>query len=648
MYADFLNNNKNGLTYFYGVFFALGIGCFFGLGFVPTYYYPLGLFLFFTLISRAFQPLTLCRYICIAAACFWAGLGLMSARTTYLKTPLLYHPLQKEITGTVIAQENTPTYQRVVLKLENHSLFSVKKIRVNVSKDTPLTPGDTVRGKAFLTPLPRPAKIGAHNLARELWYQGIGATGRLKEIYQITPTYGFSSALGHLRETIVRHISSAQFPEEAAITGALVTGSSAPIPPPIRQAYRASGISHVLAVSGFHLSLLSGFVFLLLQGLFAFFPNFQQRHATYKLSAFLALFFTFFYLQLSGCHLPALRAFFMIAFVLIGVMLNKKPLSLRTAVLAACFLLCLTPESLLTPGFQLSFMAVFALLSFYETFKNRLTPFKKMNRYQMIRATLYGMLIIDAVAFIATAFYSVYHFHHFNPYGILGNFCTSFLFSLVIMPCLLFGVLLMPLGLDYPFFKLTGWVLYGIKKICQWIATLPYADIPVPAFDTTALWLVTLGFLILFFFQTKIRLTGCLLILAGLGGHLWYKTPNLIITDRGIVGAYAKDWRFINAEKSPYQVGIWQECSGHPVGRFDKKSFHPDILFIGPYKVAFNEYDCANAHLAILPDMSDECSGLVLTKTQAKYAGILEISECRRGLCLKTLRESIGKYPWGF
>ena len=63
-----------------------------------------------------------------------------------------------------------------------------------------------------------------------------------------------------------------------------------------------------------------------------------------------------------------------------GIMLNKKPVSLRTAVLAACFLLCLTPESLLTPGFQLSFIAVFALLSFYETFKKHLnSPLKKMS-----------------------------------------------------------------------------------------------------------------------------------------------------------------------------------------------------------------------------------------------------------------------------
>lgn len=649
MYADFFDKNKKGLTYFYGVFFALGISCFFGIGFVPFYIVPVGFTLFFFLTSKIFNPFTFCRYLCVALACFWAGLGLISARTTYLKTPLLYHTLQRKITGTVLTQEKTPTHQRVVLELKNHSLFSIKKIRVNVDASTPLSPGDTVWAKAFLTPLPKPAKIGAHNLARELWYQGIGASGQLKEIYQITPKDGFSSFLGGLRQTIIRHILMAQAPEEAAITGALITGSSAPIPLGLRQAYRAAGISHVLAVSGFHLTLLSGLIFILLQGIFALFSTFQQRHATYKISALGALGGTFFYLLLSGCHLPALRAFFMITFVLVGITLNKKPLSLRTAVLAACFLLCLTPESLLTPGFQLSFMAVFALLSFYETFKKRLnSPLKKMNRYQMIRLTLYGILIIDAVAFITTSFYSIYHFHHFNPYGVLGNFCTSFLFSLVIMPCLLFGVLLMPLGLDYPLFKITGWVLYGIKKICQSIEHLPYADIPIAAFDPIALWLVTLGFLTLFFFQTRVRLTGILLIVIGLCGHLWYKQPALILTDRGIIGAYAKDWRFKNPQKSLYQVNIWQEYSGHIPKHADKKVFDPNYLFIGPYKVAFNDYDCTDSVVNILPDTIPECPGITITKSDLKNAGLIELYSCRQGLCLKTLKESLGKYPWNF
>ena len=75
---------------------------------------------------------------------------------------------------------------------------------------------------------------------------------------------------------------------------------------------------------------------------------------------------TAFYLVLSGAEVATQRSFIMIAIVLIGVMLDRPILTLRTVTIAALMVLFLAPEAVVHPSFQMSFAATLALIAGYE------------------------------------------------------------------------------------------------------------------------------------------------------------------------------------------------------------------------------------------------------------------------------------------
>ena len=70
--------------------------------------------------------------------------------------------------------------------------------------------------------------------------------------------------------------------------------------------------------------------------------------------------------MLSGAEVATQRSFIMIAIVLIGVMLDRPILTLRTVTIAALIVLLLAPEAVVHPSFQMSFAATLALVAGYE------------------------------------------------------------------------------------------------------------------------------------------------------------------------------------------------------------------------------------------------------------------------------------------
>src|SRR5262250_911074 len=108
----------------------------------------------------------------------------------------------------------------------------------------------------------------------------------------------------------------------------------------------------------------SGIVFFVLRALLALAP--PGRLPIKKWAALAALGAATFYLLLSGAEVATQRSFIMIAIVLIGVMLDRPALTLRTLTVAALFVLLLAPESVVHPSFQMSFAATLAIVAGYQ------------------------------------------------------------------------------------------------------------------------------------------------------------------------------------------------------------------------------------------------------------------------------------------
>lgn len=110
---------------------------------------------------------------------------------------------------------------------------------------------------------------------------------------------------------------------------------------PVLDQIRAAGLAHLLAISGLHMGLVTGFVFFLLRAVMALLPPLALRWPIKKFAALSALAAAATYFALSGAAAPAERAFVMVTVALVAVVLDRVALSLRSLALAAVVVLAL-------------------------------------------------------------------------------------------------------------------------------------------------------------------------------------------------------------------------------------------------------------------------------------------------------------------
>ena len=611
--SSFLYTQRQGFSLMTGAFFALGIGVYFALPFEP-WAWLIGLITFMTLVLWVLTRRdNMARLVFGYASLFCLGMCIASARTYMVSAPVLSQKMYDvQVSGEVSKVEARRDGYRITLK--DVYIDGVKKeetpfkIRLNYKETTPLIRvGDTLSGYAHLVPPVLPAEDGAYDFSRTAWFMRIGALGRLSELsqYHVNPN---RSALNiwfeDIRSFISTRVQEVLPSDAAAIVVPLIIGDQGLVSQNQYDLYRIAGIVHVLSVSGFHLTLLAGLVFFLIRGAFALFPRLGTVINTKKLAAFLSLLLVLFYLFISGLQIPAVRSFIMIAVILMAVMLDRTAISLRTAVLAGVFILAIWPESLLNAGFQLSFIAVFAMLSLYETLMRwfKASPYRTHLWYKGWLIFV-GSVCVSVLATLSTALYGAYHFNQFAPYSVLGNLLTSALFSFAIMPLLLIAVLVMPFGWDALFLRITGSCLDIITRICEWIKTLPYADVTVPSFDTWGLAVITAGFLILFFFQGCFRLIGLPIIMVGFGAFLTVARPDILVSEGGKVAAVRlEDGRLALTDKqaNSFVSDVWLKRNGQNPITDEIPTISDKFVIIRGKKVAFSSLSCADADLSIL------------------------------------------------
>src|SRR5262249_44870569 len=136
-------------------------------------------------------------------------------------------------------------------------------------------------------------------------------------------------------------------------------------------AMRNSGLAHLLSVSGLHIGLAVGILFFLIRAALALVPPIALRWPIKKWAAGFALLGAGFYMILSGASVPVVRSFVMAAILLLAVIVDRQPISMRPVAIAAVVVLLIWPDSLVGPSFQLSFAAIVALTAVWEELSPR-------------------------------------------------------------------------------------------------------------------------------------------------------------------------------------------------------------------------------------------------------------------------------------
>ena len=144
-------------------------------------------------------------------------------------------------------------------------------------------------------------------------------------------------------------------PDEHAVIAALTVNDRSGMTPDLRRRFSTAGVAHLLAVSGFHVGLVSGVLALLLGFLPPTTPCRLFRCGLMILVAWA-------YAAVSGLSAPAVRAATMLTIYLIGVALRRTPDPYNTLFASALLMLFVDPFSLFDVGFQLTFAAVLFIL----------------------------------------------------------------------------------------------------------------------------------------------------------------------------------------------------------------------------------------------------------------------------------------------
>ncbi|MBY0564821.1 MAG: ComEC family competence protein [Hyphomonadaceae bacterium] len=472
-----------------------------------------------------------------------AALGALAAqvRTVAVAQPAFAAAMAPTIVeGWVVATEAGDAGPR--LRLLVHSIDGAASVprfvRISVSDAGLLTPGRGARCRAVLRLPSGPIAPGGYDFARRAYFERMGATGfaygRCRPLDLAQPASLMDRLrlqLAAVRSDLAAAIIAAAPGRGGAIAAALVTGDRSAIDQQTNEALQNSGLGHLLSVSGIHMGVVGGLVFALLLWSLSVVPPIALRWPVKKLAAVGALTALAVYLVISGASVPAIRAFVM-AFVAFGAILLDRPaISMRGLALAAVLVTLMFPESVLEPGFQMSFAATMALVALFEVLKGAAsgpalpTPGPLIGGMQAIWRNIGGVLLISLVAGLATDPFAIYHFQRFSLYALPANLIAAPIMSFLVAPMAVIAALLAPFGLADPALQLMASALDLIAAVGATFGERPEAVRALPRPPDAAFLLCVAALLWGCLWRGALRWGGAVLVSASIYLYATAPTP---------------------------------------------------------------------------------------------------------------------------
>jgi len=465
------------------------------------------------------------RALIIAAtllACLASGLAVAKLRTARVTAPIApadTRPVTVEGWVVDVVSPGSSGARLVIAPVRIGGLApeaTPERVRVTLRGEAP-APGSSVRVRAILNPPPPPAAPGAYDFARDAFFRGIGGVGfalgepRWTDLPRAPWRLQLTMWVNEGRWALASRIVDRLGPESGGIAAAMVTGHEAWIGQETLDAMRDSGLAHILSISGLHMAIVGGFVFFAVRLGVAAWPWLALRVPGKKVAAVAGLVAVGVYLVVSGAPSPAERAAVTAAVAFGAILLNRRAISLNALAVAAFAVLLTRPESVVQPGFQMSFAATAALVALAEVWPRRISEISApwwILLIQRGRDWLFLAVATSFVAGLATGPFAMQHFNRTAVYGLLANLVVAPLSSFVIMPFLALGAALETAGLGGPFLAVAGWGVEAMTAVARLVSGLPGGVRVVAAAPAAALPVAFIGLLWLCLWKGKGRWLG--------------------------------------------------------------------------------------------------------------------------------------------
>lgn len=327
---------------------------------------------------------------------------------------------------------------------------------------------------------------GGFDYERWLFAERILATGYVRgketSVHLAAPTF-FS--IDAIRETINQAIAKAL--GEQASTGliqGLAVAATAGISQEQWQVLKATGTAHLLSISGLHIAMVASLGFVAMLLIWSLFPSLYLYLPVRVAGGVVGAVFATGYALLAGFNIPTQRSLVMVLILMLGLLLRRRfPFSASFA-LALLVVLMLDPLAPLSIGFWLSFgsIALLALLSQHQ-------PKVGWMKLLTVQLSLSVFLIPLNIAF----------FSSLPVYSPLANLVAIPWVTLIVVPLILLGILLLPLSFEWAslVWQLAAQALDGLEWGLVYLAELPNALLYFPDLPWYWLMLALLGILLI-------------------------------------------------------------------------------------------------------------------------------------------------------
>lgn len=298
----------------------------------------------------------------------------------------------------------------------------------------------------------------------------------------------FQEKLFLFRSKLIESINEYGLSDKSAgFLCAIFLGDSNQLSSQQKTIYSNAGITHMLALSGTHVALVSSIILCILIPF--------RRWGLRNLAYIICIIFMWFYAFMTGLSDSVVRATVMMSVLFLGYISSRKPNSINSLCFAAIIILIFNPTSLFSPSFQLSFGAVAAILLFSHFFISK-------SHNKLVNFILCSFFL-SVIAIIGTGLLSAYYFHTFPLYSAITNLPAA----LILPPLLGASLLIIITGmLGWHF----SWLIYFVDfaheilyDFCEMIGNLPFSVISDIVIDPISFIPYVIFLLLLYFFMLK-------------------------------------------------------------------------------------------------------------------------------------------------
>lgn len=593
-----------------------------------------------------------------------AGFGLSGLRTATIAAPVMEWRYYGAVQGRIVAVDRSAsdkprlTLDRVVLERMDPD-ETPARVRVSLHGDQRWldpVPGQTVIVTAHLSAPEGPVEPGGFDFRRMAFFDQLGGVG-----YARTPALLLEPPTGALpvqrvRAAVGERVREVLPGQTGTFAAAITTGDRSGIDPEVMAALRASNLAHLLAISGLHMGLMTGVVFTALRIALVLSPRTGLAWPTKSVAAAGALLAGAAYLALSGNTVATQRAFLMAAVMLGAVMLGRRAVTLRSVAIAAILILCIRPEAMAEPGFQMSFAATTALVAGFAALRGKTwLPRKGPAGF------LASLLISSFVAGAATAPFGAAHFNQVSQYGLLANLISVPVMGALVMPAAVLAAALAPFGLEAVGLYLMAPGIDWILGVAMRVGTWPGAAFALPSPGPWALPAFAVGALLVVVLRGRLRWIGAGPLALSLALWVTATRPALLIDPTGtLAGIMTSEGRSLSKPKGAgFAAQVWLENDGDTVDQptaAERPGWTDDVAVLGGVEVhhVYGRDNAARAAAACRPgrivittaELPGPADCTLFDTTRLARSGSVAINETKDGLAVIREADTSGRRMW--